>query len=214
MIGLHPGGGSPPVVLAVGAHADDIEIGCAGTLAGLAAAGSTVHYAVLSASPVRAAEARACATDLLGEALGELVVGDLPDGRFPAHWDDVKDVVEDLAVRTGAELVLGPRTDDAHQDHRTLAEIVPTCFRDALVLGYEIPKSDGDRGRCVVYVPLDGDDVTRKWGLLDEHYASQRDRHWWDREVIAGLARLRGAECQHRYAEGFTCTKAVLALQP
>lgn len=212
MIGLGWVGGEAPVVLALGAHADDVEIGCAATLRRLAAGGSTVHYGVLSATPERAAEAAAAAADLLGERLGVLAVGDLRDGRFPAQWDQVKDALEELAVRTAPAVVLAPRLDDAHQDHRTLAELVPTVFRDALVLGYEIPKLDGDRGRCDVYVPLHAQDVQRKWDLLDRHYASQRGRHWWDREVIEGSARLRGVECRAPYAEGFTCSKAVLAL--
>lgn len=212
MIGLGWQRDRPPVVLALGAHADDVEIGCAGTLARLRATGSTVHYAVLSATPERAAEARAAAAALLGGGSGQVWIGDLPDGRFPAHWDRLKDAVEELARRAAPDVVLGPRTDDAHQDHRTLAEVVPTVFRDALVLGYEIPKLDGDRGRCQLYVPLSEDEVARKWDLLDAHYASQRSRHWWDREVVCGLARLRGTECRERYAEGFSCTKAVLGL--
>lgn len=212
MIELGLSTGEPPVVLVVGAHADDVELGCGGTLLRLAQQGCTVHYAVLSGSPQRAQEARAAARQLLGERLGTVHLADLADGRFPAQWAEVKDEVERLATRSSPDIVLAPRLDDAHQDHATLAAIVPTVFRDALVLGYEIPKLDGDRGRCSIYVPLEPAHVDRKWQVLDESYVSQRGRHWWDREVVAGLARLRGVECRSRYAEGFTCSKAVLGL--
>ena len=135
-----------------------------------------------------------------------------PDGRLLAQWEAVKDALEALAGEVRPDLVLAPRLDDAHQDHRVLAEIVPTVFRDALVLGYEIHKQDGDRGRCTTYVPLDADLLERKWRLLDTSFPSQHDRPWWDREVVAGLARLRGVEARTRYAEGFWCARSVLTV--
>ena len=199
-------------VLALGAHPDDIELGCGGTLLQLAAAPhTTVHHLVLTGTPERAAEARAAAGAFAGPDV-QVRTLDLPDGRLPAHWDAVKQALEDLARDLVPDLVLAPRTDDAHQDHRTLAEVVPTVFRSALVLGYEIHKQDGDRGRCNAYVPVEAEVLDRKWRLLDEHYPSQRDRAWWDREVVAGLARLRGVEARSRYAEGFWCSKAVLSI--
>jgi LmbE family N-acetylglucosaminyl deacetylase len=199
------------VVLALGAHPDDIEIGCAGTVLQLAVAGATVHYCVLTGTPARAAEARAAARRLTCED-DAVRVHQLPDGRLPAHWEQVKDLLEELSADVTPDLVLGPRVDDAHQDHRTLAEVVPTVFRSATVLGYEIHKLDGDRGRCNAYVPLDDAVLQKKWDLLDTSFPSQHGRAWWDREVIAGLARLRGVEARARYAEGFTCSKTVLRI--
>ncbi len=198
------------VVLALGAHPDDIEIGCGGTLLQLAAAGSELHCVVLTGTPERAAEAATAVRALSADA--SLSVLDLPDGRMPSRWEQVKDALEAVAGQVTPELVLCPRRDDAHQDHRTLAEVVPTVFRDALVLGYEIHKLDGDRGPCDVYVPLPDDVLQRKWDLLDASFPSQHGRAWWDREVIAGLARLRGVEARSRYAEGFCCDKAVLRI--
>lgn len=199
-------------VLALGAHPDDIELGCGGTLLQLAGApGAEVHCLVLTGTPERAAEARAAAAAFAGPA-AEVHTLDLPDGRLPAHWDAVKQALEDLAGDLHPDLVLAPRSDDAHQDHRTLAEVVPTVFRSALVLGYEIHKQDGDRGRCSTYVPLDPEVLQRKWDLLHASFPSQHGRAWWDREVVAGLARLRGVEARTRYAEGFTCSRAVLRL--
>src|SRR4029453_5888317 len=130
----------------------------------------------------------------------------------PAHWGRAKAIVEE-AARTGtADLVLAPALDDAHQDHRTLAELVITAFRDSLVLRYEIPKWDGDLGRPNVYVPLPEAVARRKVELLHASYPSQKARDWWDDEVFLGLARLRGMECRSKYAEGFRVDKAVLEL--
>ena len=201
-----------PVVLALGAHPDDIELGCGGTVILLSAVeGAVVHHVVLTGTPARAAEAAAAAAAVATEG-GTVRLLDLPDGRLPARWEQVKDALEQVAHDVRPDVVLAPRTDDAHQDHRTLAEVVPTVFRSALVLGYEIHKLDGDRGRCNLYVPLAEQDLRAKWELLDESFPSQRGRDWWDREVVAGLARLRGVEARARYAEGFWCSKAVLAL--
>ena len=108
------------------------------------------------------------------------------------------------------DLIVAPAADDAHQDHRTIGEIVPSVFRDQLYLAYEIPKWDGDLSRPSVYVPLPGDTAQRKTELLHKCFPSQRGRDWWDDEVFLGLARLRGMECRARYAEAFRCTKSLL----
>jgi LmbE family N-acetylglucosaminyl deacetylase len=109
--------------------------------------------------------------------------------------------------------VFAPRTDDAHQDHRGLAQLVPTAFRDHLVLGYEIVKWDGDLGRPNAYQPMSQRLAEQKVELLQQHYASQRHRPWYDREVFLGLARIRGIECQAHYAEAFHVTKQILELE-
>ena len=209
MLGLSPGG---LTVLALGAHADDIELGCGGTLLRLAGRpGTLLHSVVLTGAPQRAAEAQAAARAV--DALSFQALG-LPDGRLPGRWEQVKDVLEEIAKDITPDLVLAPRPDDAHQDHRTLAEVVPTVFRAAMVLGYEIHKQDGDRGLCNVYVPLSASTLQAKWELIDEYFPSQRGRDWWDLEVVAGLARLRGVEARTRYAEGFWCHRVILDLGP
>ncbi|NUT52115.1 MAG: PIG-L family deacetylase, partial [Saccharothrix sp.] len=141
-----------------------------------------------------------------------LTVLKLPDGRLPTHWDEAKAAVEELRGRTDPDLILAPRTDDAHQDHRGLAQLVPTAFRDHLVLGYEIVKWDGDLGRPSAYQPLSPETAERKVRLLQENYPSQRHRPWYDREAFLGLARIRGIECHARYAEAFAVTKLTLNL--
>jgi LmbE family N-acetylglucosaminyl deacetylase len=108
--------------------------------------------------------------------------------------------------------VLCPRAEDAHQDHRLLGRLVPTVWRDALVLHYEVPKWDADLQPPTHYVPVSPDVARRKVALLDAHYPSQRDRDWWDDELFLGLMRLRGVECKSRYAEAFFAHKVVLDL--
>lgn len=203
------GSGAGLVVLALGAHPDDIELGCGGTLLQLAQQRAAVIRSVVLTGTRERAEEAARAAAAVSPAVS-LTVLDLPDGRMPARWEQVKDALEAIAQDVSPDLVLAPRKDDAHQDHRTLAEVVPTVFRAATVLGYEIHKSDGDRGRCNTYVPLSAEVLERKWELLHDSFPSQHGRAWWDREVVAGLARLRGVEAHTRYAEGFWCDKLVL----
>ncbi len=204
--------GRPLSVLVVGAHPDDIEIGAGGTLLNLSDSqpGLRVHYVVLTGTPQRQEEARAAAESFLSGADLTVDLHALPEGRLPAVWADVKDVLEDVARTCAPDLILAPSSHDAHQDHRTIGEIIPTVFRDGLSLSYEIPKWDGDFGRPSLYVALSSQTARRKVELLHKCYPSQSARDWWDDEVFLGLARLRGMECRAGYAEGFTCSKATL----
>jgi LmbE family N-acetylglucosaminyl deacetylase len=203
-------------VVALGAHCDDIAIGAGGTLYAMCAArpGLRVDVLVLSGGGTeREDEERAALAAFCPGADLDVTVLKLPDGRLPAHWDEAKNALEDLRRRGEPDVVFAPRTDDAHQDHRGLAQLVPTAFRDHLVLGYEIVKWDGDLGHPNAYQPLSPDLAEKKISLLQQHYASQRHRPWYDREAFLGLARIRGIECQARYAEAFAVTKQILDLE-
>jgi LmbE family N-acetylglucosaminyl deacetylase len=203
-------------VLAVGAHPDDIELGAGGTLLTLAAGhpGFRVNYLVLTGSADRQFEARNAAEAFLPGADLTVRLHQLPESRLPTVWDKVKDALQAAADEAGPDLVIAPNTGDAHQDHRTIAEIVPTVFRDQLTLGYEIPKWDGDFGRPSAYFPLSLQTLQRKVQLLNKCFPSQLHHDWWDDEIFLGLARLRGMECRATYAEAFTCTKFTLAARP
>ncbi len=210
MIGLVPPGSRLDVVC-VGAHPDDIEIGCGGTLLGLnGRPGTTVAGLVMTGTPERRAEAEAALPQFFPGA--SVRVLDLPDGRLPAHWDAVKSALEEAAGDLQPTVVLAPRADDAHQDHRLLGRLVSTVWRDALVLHYEIPKWDGDSRSPNVYVRLTDGDARRKVELLHKCFPSQARRDWWDDELFSGVMRLRGMESRSRYAEGFVTGKLLLDL--
>lgn len=198
-------------VVVVGAHPDDIEIGAGGLLLTLAsaAAGLRVHYVLCTGTPNRQLEARNAAAAFLPDADVSLALNDLPDGRLPGHWGQVKQILQG-AASADADLVLVPSQKDAHQDHRLIGELALSAFRNQLVLQYEIPKWDGDLGRQNMYVPLEDDVARRKVELLHASYPSQKAHDWWDDEVFFGLMRLRGMECRSRYAEAFSCEKASL----
>jgi LmbE family N-acetylglucosaminyl deacetylase len=200
-------------VLALGAHPDDIEIGAGGTLLSLAGRhpGLRVRYVLMTGTNERQAEARAAARAFTPGAELTMETHDLPEGRLPAVYGQVKEIIEAVARSLRPDIVLAPSAADAHQDHRTVGELVPTAFRDQLYLAYEIPKWDGDMPRPNTYFPLSDDVARRKVELLDKCYPSQIGRDWWDEETFLGLARLRGIECRARYAEAFACTKVIMS---
>ena len=143
-------------MLAIGAHPDDIEIGSGGLLLGLAEShpGLSVRYVVLTGTPGRQDEARTAASAFLPGAELSVDLHDLPEGRLPAAWDAAKELLEDVARSGTPDLIVAPSAADAHQDHRTIGELVPTVFRDQLYLAYEVPKWDGDLGRPAMYFPM------------------------------------------------------------
>ena len=202
--------GRPLSLLVVGAHPDDIEIGAGGTLLSLAGHRPRVRYVVLTGSVERHEEARNAASAFLPGVDPDVALFDLPEGRLPVAWGQVKEILEAVARSGSPDVIFAPSPHDAHQDHRTIGEIVPTVFRDQVLFGYEIPKWDGDLGRPSVYFPLSVGVARRKVELLHKCFPSQRDRDWWDDEVFLGIARLRGVECRAPYAEAFSCAKAVI----
>ncbi len=203
----------PLSLLVIGAHPDDIEIGAGGTLLQLAENSSAlaVRYLIFTGTPDRHQEAEQAAHAFLPGADLTVDLHDLPDGHLPEVWGQVKEILEETAQVCRPDVIIAPSCHDAHQDHRTVAEILPTVFRDALYLAYEIPKWDGDLGRPSVFVPLSSEWARRKVELLHKCFPSQQGRDWWDDEVFLGLARLRGMECRAPYAEAFTSTKVLLS---
>ncbi len=199
-------------LLLLGAHCDDIAIGAGGTVLTLCRAnpGLRVTALVLTGGGTgRETEERIALAAFCPKADLEITVLDIPDGRVPAYWERTKAVMEELRGRCDPDLVLAPMPHDAHQDHRELARLVPTAFRNHLVFGYEILKWDGDLAQPQAYLPLDSGVLAEKVALLQEHYGSQRDRSWFDPETFAGLARVRGVQCHTRYAEAFHVSKIV-----
>ena len=212
MIGLGLPAG-PLRIVCLGAHPDDVEIGCGGTLLTLASSRElSTTIVVATGSRNRYEEAVAAAKHFLPDVGATVRTLGLRDGYLPSHWGAVKEALEVVAKSGPADIIFAPRVDDAHQDHRAIAEIATTVWRDSLVLHYEIPKWDGDMGRTAVLVPIRSEVARRKVALLNQCFPSQVGREWWDEETFLGLMRLRGIECRHRYAEGFMLLKSQLAI--
>jgi LmbE family N-acetylglucosaminyl deacetylase len=197
-------------VLALGAHADDIEIGCGGLLLRLAAEVPVFEltWVVLSGQGERAAEARAGAA-----AFGATTVEieDFEDAFFK-YGREVKEHFERLKARVSPDLVLTHQGSDLHQDHRLVAELTWNTFRDQLILEYEIPKYDGDLGTPNAFVPLAEAYARRKIDALLRSFPSQASKPWFDESLFRALLRLRGMECRSPsgLAEAFYARKLVL----
>jgi LmbE family N-acetylglucosaminyl deacetylase len=201
-------------ILCLGAHSDDIEIGCGGTVLELAERypKAQFHWVVFSAIGVREAEARRAAEMFAGSRLSQgPVLKTFRDGFMPFEGAEVKSVFEELKT-VSPDLIFTQYRNDAHQDHRLLAELTWNTFRDHLILEYEIPKYDGDLGQPSVFVPLSTEVYQKKVRNIMDAFQSQRAKHWFQENTFLSLMRLRGMECNapSGHAEAFYCRKLVL----
>jgi LmbE family N-acetylglucosaminyl deacetylase len=204
-------------VLCLGAHSDDIEIGCGATILHLARTRPRTQFrwVVWSAPDMRAAEAQRGARKFLGPRRADAVdLHDFRDGYFPAQFAAIKDRFESLSRIFRPDIVFTHARNDRHQDHRIISDLTWNTFRDQLVLEYEIPKWDGDLGQPNCYLPVSRSLALRKSKALMEIFATQRSKDWFVEDTFLGLMRLRGIECRapEGYAEAFTARKAVLSL--
>ena len=204
----------PLEVLCVGAHCDDIEIGCGGTVLWLQRQyrRCRIHWVVLTSVPARQQEAeRSAKAFLRTSARGELRIGELPDGYLPAHFAEVKAEFERLKSTISPDLVLTHHGQDRHQDHSLVSQVTWQTFRDHLIWEYEIPKYDGDLTTPSMYVPLRAAIAARKVDLIMRAFASQRSKSWFTAENLLAVLRLRGLESRSTtgFAEAFHCRKLV-----
>lgn len=202
-------------ILCLGAHVDDIEIGCGGTVLRLLAERDrvNVYWVVFSADSVRRREARSAAKRILRRAATRHVrIERFPDSYLPWHGEAVKNIFEELKRTVEPDLVFTHHRNDAHQDHRLIAELTWNTFRDHMILEYEVPKYDGDLGQPNVFVPLSASIRRSKTRLLMSAFPSQRAKAWFTESTFAGLMRLRGVECAapDGYAEAFHARKLVI----
>ncbi len=202
-------------ILCLGAHADDIEIGCGGTILRLLAENRSlrVHWVVLGAGGERAREAEAGARRFLrnsGEA--KVTVKGFRDSYFPYIGAEVKEYFEELREEISPDLIFTHRRADLHQDHRLVSELTWCAFRDHLILEYEIPKYDADMGRPNLYVPLEESTCREKIETIVECFRTQNGKNWFSHDTYWAVLRLRGVECRSpsRFAEGFHAQKMVL----
>jgi LmbE family N-acetylglucosaminyl deacetylase len=200
-------------VLCLGAHSDDIEIGCGGTILRLAGQypNAVFHWVVFSAVGVRAAEAKRSAELFAGTTALRPLLKAFQDGFMPFVGSEVKATFEELKA-TSPDLIFTHNRHDAHQDHRLLAELTWNTFRDHLILEYEIPKYDGDLGQPNLFVPLESELCEKKVCYILEAFQSQQNKHWFRQDTFLSLMRLRGMECNapSGYAEAFYIRKVAV----
>jgi LmbE family N-acetylglucosaminyl deacetylase len=214
-LGLSSGDAGLTHILCLGAHCDDIEIGCGGTIAKLCDDHPrlTVTWVVFSSTEERAAEARSSADRLLaGVKAREVVIKSFRDGYLPYQGVSVKDVFEDLKSAVAPDLILTHYRADLHQDHRLISELTWNTFRDHLILEYEIPKFDGDLGSPNVFLHLDEALARGKIEHIMKSFRSQAGKRWFSEETFLAMLRLRGMESNapSGYAEGFYGRKVIL----
>lgn len=202
----------PLSVLCLGAHSDDLEIGCGGTILRLLTERDVVvRWVVFGCCGERATEARCSAESFLaGARKCQIDLHGFRDAFFPYVGGEIKDVFEGLKREVSPDVVFTHTRHDLHQDHRIVNQLTWNTFRDHLILEYEIPKYDGDLGSPNLFVDLDTGTAERKIQHLLRFFETQRDKRWFDEETFRGLLRLRGLEAGTRYAEGFYSRKCVL----
>jgi LmbE family N-acetylglucosaminyl deacetylase len=205
---------SPLEVLCLGAHADDIEIGCGGTILRLLSQNYNlkVTWVVFSASKEREREARQSASLFLDQAKQkEIIVNDFRDGYFPFDGAKIKDFFEGLK-RISPGLIFTHNGRDAHQDHRLISQLTWNTFRDHMICEYEIPKYDGDMGKPNLFIPLDSEICQKKVHNIMEMFPSQHKKRWFQQDTFSSLMKLRGMECNapSGFAEAFYCRKVVV----
>jgi LmbE family N-acetylglucosaminyl deacetylase len=214
MHGLRLNSVGPLRLLCLGAHCDDIEIGCGGTILKLAAGRREleVRWIVFSSDEQREKEAVESAHAFLANvATRNIVVHRLRDGFLPYSGREIKDRFEQLKSEFLPDLILTHYRQDLHQDHRLVSELTWNTFRSHFILEYEIPKYDGDFGSPNCFVPLTVDTCARKIDIVLNTFNSQSGKHWFSRELFLSVMRLRGMEANSAsgYAEGFYCRKAI-----
>jgi len=198
-------------VLCLGAHSDDIEIGCGGTILRLLEQHPDleIYWVVFSAVGVREAEAQRGGDLFAGPRLKKRLFKDFKDGFMPYLGSEVKAVFENELKQIEPDIVFSHYGKDAHQDHRLISELTWNTFRNHLILEYEIPKYDGDLGRPNVFVPLQAEHYDKKVRYLLDAFQSQRNKRWFAKDTFISLMRLRGMECNANcnHAEAFYCRK-------
>ncbi|MEZ5561172.1 MAG: PIG-L deacetylase family protein [Pseudomonadales bacterium] len=193
-------------VLCLGAHCDDIEIGCGGLLQCLPA-GIELHAVVFSGNEIREAETRQAISQLAGQTSLSIAVQNHPDGRFPSAWESIKRDFEALKTDLNPDLILTHHRQDKHQDHRVVAELTWNTWRNHTILEYEILKYDDDLSTPNVFLPLKDAQATKKAGVVVSTFRSQAGKAWMTEDALLALMRVRGVQVQERYAEGYYAPK-------
>ncbi|EKQ67878.1 putative LmbE-like protein [Leptolyngbyaceae cyanobacterium JSC-12] len=201
-------------VLCLGAHSDDIEIGCGGTILKLVEMfpNLSFYWVVFGTDEQRKEEAIASAnTFLKGVAQKNIIIKGFQDRFFPYIGAEIKEFFDQLRKDVSPDLIFTHYRNDLHQDHRLISDLTWNTFRNHMILEYEIMKYDGDLGTPNMFVHLDESLCQRKITYLLEHFVTQSNKHWFNEETFLSLLRLRGVESNapNKYSEAFYCRKAV-----
>jgi len=207
--------GHPLNILCLGAHSDDIEIGCGGTILRLLSEYDdvSVHWVVLGSSGQRDGEAAGSAEHFLQDAKKKTVIIEtFKDSFFPYVGEDIKRFFEQLKTSISPDIIFTHYRNDLHQDHRLISELTWNTYRNHLILEYEILKYDGDIGTPNLYVHLDDTLCQKKIKFIMDSFKTQREKDWFTPDAFLSLLRIRGIESRApgQYAEGFYCRKIVL----
>jgi LmbE family N-acetylglucosaminyl deacetylase len=199
-------------ILCLGAHCDDIEIGCGGTILQLLEHYQNIDctWVTFCSTPERSDEARDVSAAFLARAeQTNIVIHSYRDGFLPWSAPEIKEAFEALKHTVKPDLIFTHSKDDMHQDHRLIGELTWNTYRNHLILEYEIPKYDGDLGRPNLFVPLEETVLAEKTRLIFDGYRSQHLKQWFSVELFRSLPRIRGMESNSPtcYAEAFYCRK-------
>jgi LmbE family N-acetylglucosaminyl deacetylase len=199
-------------ILCLGAHCDDIEIGCGGTILRILDEhpGTQVQWLVFSSTAVRRKEADKAARLFLQRAQKpQVVIRELKDSFFPYQGPAIKSIFETLKKKYAPDLIFSHYRSDLHQDHRVISDLTWNTFRDHLICEYEIPKYDGDLGAPNFFVGLNDELCSTKIAYLLQSFKSQKGKQWFTEDTFRALLRLRGIECNapSKFAEAFHCRK-------
>jgi LmbE family N-acetylglucosaminyl deacetylase len=202
----------PLKILCLGAHSDDIEIGCGATILRLTESmPCEIIWVVFSADSVREAEAKECARLFLKAGTSSrIVIKNFRNGFFPYTAVEIKEYFEELKNDFNPDVIFTHYRNDLHQDHRLISELTCNTYRSHWILEYEVPKYDGDMGTPNLFVPVDDEICRRKTDYIVKCFVSQKDKHWFSADTFTSILRLRGIESGHHYAESFYCRKSLL----
>lgn len=201
-------------ILCLGAHCDDIEIGCGATLMRLLDEhpNAEVLWVVFSSNETREIEARKSAEIYLKNHKNfKIEINQFRNGFFPYIAQDIKEYFEQLKQSFDPDLIFSHYLLDRHQDHRTIAELTWNTFRNHTILQYEILKYEGDLKTPNFYSIINSGYLEKKVNLLLSCFISESDKHWFTKESFMALMRIRGVESGGvtGYAEGFHADKII-----
>jgi LmbE family N-acetylglucosaminyl deacetylase len=204
-----------PKILCLGAHPDDIEIGCGGTILKILdeIPGASFHWVVFSGNQKRIIEAQDSARRFLGNAPAKFDSLQFKDSYFPFIGASIKDYFEEIKKNYCPDIIFSHYSKDAHQDHRLISDLTWNTFRDHFIVEYEIPKYDGDLTTPNVYIHLNEQIVSRKISYIISSFESQKEKSWFTEDTFRSLLRIRGIEsnASQLYAEGFHCRKIIFS---